>query len=78
MEHPLIGDISGLKIEEIQHKISELNKRLSFAYKTGNGALIHQLNMVLNAYNQEYQNKLAKLMPKGDDDDKYGDKIDIS
>ena len=77
MEHPLIGDISGLKIEEIQHKISELNKRLSFAYKTGNGALIHQLNMVLNAYNQEYQNKLAKLMPKGDDD-KYGDKIDIS
>jgi len=77
MEHPLIGDISGLKIEEIQNKISELNKRLSFAYKTGNGALIHQLNMVLNAYNQEYQNKLAKLMPKGDDD-KYGDKIDIS
>ena len=77
MEHPLIGDISGLKIEELQHKISELNKRLSYAYKTGNGALIHQLNMVLNAYNQEYQNKLAKLMPKGDDD-KYGDKIDIS
>ena len=77
MEHPLIGDISGLKIEEIQNKISELNKRLSFAYKTGNGPLIHQLNMVLNAYNQEYQNKLAKLMPKGDDD-KYGDKIDIS
>ena len=77
MEHPLIGDISGLKIEEIQNKISELNKRLSFAYKTGNGALIHQLNMVLSAYNQEYQNKLAKLMPKGDDD-KYGDKIDIS
>lgn len=77
MEHPLIGDLSELKIEELQHKISELNKRISFAYRTGNGALIHQLNMVLNAYNQEYQNKLAKLMPKGDDD-KYGDKIDIS
>ena len=77
MEHPLIGDLSELKIEELQHKISELNKRLSFAYKSGNGALIHQLNMVLNAYTQEYQNKLAKLMPKGDDD-KYGDKIDIS
>lgn len=77
MEHPLIGDLSEFKIEELQHKISELNKRLSFAYKTGNSALIHQLHMVLSAYNQEYQNKLAKLMPKGDDD-KYGDKIDIS
>lgn len=77
MEHPLVGDLSGLKIEELQHKISELNKRLSFAYKTGNGALMGQLQMVLAAYNQEYQNKMAKLMPKGDDD-KYGDKIDIS
>ena len=77
MEHPLMGDLSGLKIEELQNKISELNKRLSFAYKTNNQALINQLNLVLNSYNQEYQRKLAKLMPKGDDD-KYGDKIDIS
>jgi uncharacterized membrane protein (DUF106 family) len=77
MEHPLIGDLSGLKIEELQHKMSELNKRISFAYKTGNQALLGQLQMVLEAYNREYAVKMAKLMPKGDDD-KYGDKIDIS
>lgn len=77
MEHPLIGDLSGLKIEELQNKISELNKRMSFAYKTGNQPLINQLQMVIEAYNREYANKMAKLMPKGDDD-KYGDKIDIS
>lgn len=77
MEHPLIGDLSGLKIEELQSKISELNKRMSFAYKSGNQALLGQLQMVLEAYNREYAVKMAKLMPKGDDD-KYGDKIDIS
>jgi len=77
MEHPLMGNLSELKIEEIQNKISEINKRLAFAYRTGNQALINQLNMVLESYNAEYQRKLAKLMPKGDDD-KYGDKIDIS
>jgi uncharacterized membrane protein (DUF106 family) len=77
MEHPLIGDLSGLKIEELQSKISELNKRMSFAYKTGNQTLLNQLQMVLEAYNREYAVKMAKLMPKGDDD-KYGDKIDIS
>ena len=77
MEHPLIGDLSGLKIEELQNKISELNKRMSFAYKTGNQTLLNQLQMVLEAYNREYAVKMAKLMPKGDDD-KYGDKIDIS
>jgi len=76
MEHPLMGNLSELKIEELQNKISEINKRLSFAYKTGNQALINQLNMVLESYNAEYGRKLAKLMPKGDDD-KYGDKIDI-
>ena len=77
MEHPLIGDLSELKIEELQNKISELNKRMAFAYRTGNQPLINQLNMVLEAYNREYSRKMAKLMPKGDDD-KYGDKIDIS
>ena len=78
MEHPLIGDLSGLKIEELQNKISELNKRMSFAYKTGNQTLLNQLQMVLEAYNREYAVKMSKLMPKGGDDDKYGDKIDIS
>jgi len=76
MEHPLMGDLSDLKIEEIQNKISELNKRLAFAYRTGNQPLINQLNMVLEAYNREYARKMDKLMPKGGDD-KYGDKIDI-
>ena len=76
MEHPLIGDLSELKIEELQNKISELNKRMAFAYKTGNQTLINQLNMVLEAYNREYARKMDKLMPKGGDD-KYGDKIDI-
>ena len=76
MEHPLMGDLSDLKIEEIQNKISELNKRLAFAYRTGNQPLINQLNMVLEAYNREYARKMDKLMPKGGDD-KYGDKIVI-
>jgi UDP-N-acetyl-D-mannosaminuronate dehydrogenase len=77
MEHPLLGDISNLKIEELQNKISEINKRLSFAYRSGNQALVNQLNMVLESYNIEYARKMDKLMPKGGDD-KYGDKIDIS
>ena len=76
MEHPLIGDLSELTIEQLQNKISELNKRLAFANKTGNQALVNQLQMVLSSYNTQYQRKMRDLMPKGDD--KYGDKIDIS
>ena len=76
MEHPLIGDLSELTIEQLQNKISELNKRLAFANKSGNQAMVNQLQMVLSRYNTHYQRKMRDLMPKGDD--KYGDKIDIS
>lgn len=76
MEHPLIGDLSELTIEQLQNKISELNKRLAFANKSGNQAMMNQLQMVLSSYNTHYQRKMRDLMPKGDD--KYGDKIDIS
>ena len=77
MEHPLIGDLSELSIEQLQGKISELNKRISFAYRNGNTPMLQQLQLVLASYNTEYQRKMEKLMPKGGDD-KYGDKIDIS
>jgi len=77
MEHPLVGDLKELSLEELQKKVSELNKRISFAYRTGNQALLGQLQMVMEAYNNEYQRKMQELMPKGGDD-KYGDKIDIS
>ena len=39
MEHPLINDLSGLTIEELQSKISDLNKKLAFAMQTQNQAL---------------------------------------
>ena len=31
MEHPLITDIENLTVDELQGKISELNKKLAFA-----------------------------------------------
>jgi hypothetical protein len=77
MEHPLINNLSELTLEQLQSKISELNKRLSFSYKTGNQALINQLQLVQYSYQAEYNRKMQALMPK-DDDDSHNDKIDIS
>jgi hypothetical protein len=77
MDHPLIGNLADLNLEQLQSKLTEINKRLSFSYKTGNQALVHQLQLVQSSYQQEYNRKMQALMPK-DNDDKYGDKIDIS
>jgi len=77
MEHPLIGNLSDLNLEQLQGKLSEINKRLSFSYKTGNQALINQLQLVQSSYQAEYDRKMQAMMPK-DDDDNNDDKIDIS
>ena len=76
MEHPLLQDLKGLTLEEIQSKVSELNKRLAFAYQTGNQPMINQLQLIMNSYQEAYRNKMDELMPKGDSD-KYSNKIDI-
>lgn len=76
MEHPLIEQLSGLTLDEIQSKISDLNKKLAFAYRTGNQPVINQLQLIMGSYQEAYRNKMDELMPKGDSD-KYSNKIDI-
>jgi hypothetical protein len=76
MEHPLLEQLSGLTLEEIQSKISDLNKKLAFAYQTGNQPVINQLQLIMGSYQEAYRKKMDELMPKGDGD-KYSNKIDI-
>ena len=81
MEHPGLDIVQikrDLTLEEIQGKISELNQRNSYAYRTGNQSLINQIDMVLEVY-QRAQNELLDEMfsPGGTGPDIDG-KIDIS
>jgi hypothetical protein len=64
MEHPFINDISDKSIEELQESISSLNNKLTFAYRTGNGPLIHQLQMVLVSYRTQLSKKMDDLFSK--------------
>ena len=47
MEHPLINNIGDLTLEELQTKISELNRKLNFAQRTNNGHLASQIRMAI-------------------------------
>lgn len=64
MRHPFINDISGKTLEELQTTISGLMNKLTFAYRMGNGPLIHQLQMAINTYKEEYAKKMDELMGK--------------
>jgi hypothetical protein len=78
MEHPLINDISDLTLDQLQNKISDLNKKLNIAMRGGNAALIGQIRMVLETFNNKYQDKLQEQQNKGNNGPDFSDKINIS
>lgn len=79
MEHPLIHDIDGLSVEELQTRISDLTKKLSWATRSNNGHLANQIRMALETFQNRYQQKMDEIYTKstkGSQD--YSDRIDIS
>lgn len=60
--HPLAPDLSQLSDDELQKKLSELQKRMMQAYTFGNTDLAIQLQMLLEDYNMELQRRQAKMM----------------
>jgi acetolactate synthase small subunit len=58
MEHPLIENLDSLNVEQLQEKISELNKKLGIAAHTGNSYLCNQLRMALESYQNKYNEKI--------------------
>ena len=74
MEHPLISSIDDLTTDELSSKISELNKKLSIAYRLANHDLCNQIRMALETYNNKYQEKMRKAQTGTD----YDGMIDIS
>jgi len=64
MQHPFINDLSDKSLEDLQASITELTKKLNFAYGMQNGPMIHQLLMVLESYKTEHNKKMDQIMKK--------------
>ena len=79
MEHPLINDINDLTVEQLQSRISDLNRKLGVATRSGNAYLSTQIRMALETFNNKYQEKMKEQWDRqsrsGTD---FSDKIDIS
>jgi hypothetical protein len=77
MEHPLIGNLENCTEEDLNNKISELNKKLIIAARTGNGYLCSQIRMALESYQNRYRS-MQDQKNQGDSGNLHFDKIDIS
>ena len=79
MEHPLIANIDHLTIDELQSKVNELTKKLSYAQRINNAYLVSQIRMALETYQNKFrerQNEQWTAAQKNGPD--YSDRIDIS
>lgn len=77
MEHPLIGTLDELTLEELGAKVNELGKKLGIAARTGNGHLCNQIRMAMENYQNKYQEKLQESYKKAQGDNNFDDKINI-
>jgi hypothetical protein len=66
MEHPFLpsSTLRDKTLEELQSTVNDLTSKLTFAYRTRNGPLIGQIQMVLESYKNEYNRKMDELIKK--------------
>ncbi len=66
IEHPFINykELEEKSLEELQETTSQLMNKLSFAYRTGNLALINQLQMVIESYRNQQRKRLDEIFDK--------------
>ena len=78
MEHPLIPSLDHMTVEELGAKISELNKKLAIAHRTGNAHLCNQIRMAIESHQVKYQEKTQAMFQSANNGKDFDDKIDIS
>lgn len=72
MFNPLLPDLSTLKNEEVDNKITELMQKYFLASRFGQGGVMQQISVILEAYKNEQmirqQNASKKLMQNRNQD----------
>ena len=77
MEHPLIGNLDDISLDDLGKTVTDLNQKLSIAMRTGNGHLCNQIRMALESYQIKYQEKVQSTYRKQIEDSNFNTKIDI-
>ncbi len=68
MLHPLIGDLSEFKDQEIENKLIELNKKYYAAARMGSKDLLTQLSTVITIYREELGKRHTQKLKDADND----------
>jgi hypothetical protein len=64
MQHPFITDLSDKSMEDLVTIMGDLTKKLNFAYRMQNSAMVGQLHMIMESYKNEYNKRMDALYKK--------------
>ncbi len=76
MEHPLIGNLDELTIEQLSEKINDLHRKLSVAHRSSNGYLCDQIRMAIESYTNKLRQRQDEQYQAAQQS--FDDKIKIS
>jgi hypothetical protein len=77
--HPLTPDLTKLPDEELHKNHSNLQNKLTFAYRMGQSDMVGQLQLVLEDYAREVERRNLKAFDDASKNGRnYQDKIDIT
>lgn len=76
MAHPLAPDLTKLSDEELHTKHAELVTRMSFAYRMGHADMVGQMQLLLDDYVNEVNNRNQKMLDNAGKS--FNDKINIT
>ena len=62
MGHPLTPDLTKLTIDELNAKYGDLLKRVTYAYRIGNPDMVQQLQMLMEDYRLELDNRNRRAL----------------
>ena len=64
MFNPLLPDLTHLKDADLEEKLSELNRKLGIAYRLGNGGVVNQISIALEALRDEMSRRQSEASKK--------------
>ena len=64
MQHPFIHDLSDKSLDDLTKTLTDLQGKLTWARRSMNQPLIHQMQMVIESYNIEYQKRMDEMYKK--------------
>jgi DNA invertase Pin-like site-specific DNA recombinase len=75
--HPLMTDLTGKTLDELLKTINETYKKISFAGKMGNTAMLNQLRMVADTYQEEINKRYRAEANAAKENPIFKDSLDI-